>query len=298
MRYLQLYSQYLDLPSPNLKGFTSCRCPFHDDGMKRSDWSAGVDLQTGVFNCMKSDCPSKEGITNESGSLSPVMFVYKINKGQINFQEASIIIDEYRKEHKLIDKEKTFVVTKIINPRWKELAKKALETPLNTIEWVNEFAAARGIQTELMEKMGVGFLYAADTPPHWNRDSLVYIYRYAGDVVGIRYRDIEGNKSGEKNCFYTLWGIDDITDDTYAVIIVEGETDRLRTLQALESYPYKDKQIVVVSSPTGVFREEWVREIDAIPKKILIPQADSVGSKMVEQAEKCLGDALSVMNLH
>lgn len=226
--------------------------------------------------------------------MSPENFLVKFS--EVTKQEATAILSAYRAENKITKKESTFSASKTVNPKWKDLAKKCKQIPLSSIPWIVDFAEGRGIQIDTMEKMGVGYLEAKDTPSYWNRDSLVYVYTYNDEVVGIRYRDEEGNKNGEKNCFFTMWGIDEITDDTFGVIIVEGESDRMRTQQVINSFPF-DKHIVVLSTPTGAFREEWRREIESVPRKLAIPQGDLAASKMAEHIRQVMSDSMHILEL-
>jgi len=281
MKYYAFYSQYLELkePPPNSKNkFWACKCIFHDDRKA----SAGVDVETGVFNCF-----------GPCGTFSPAAFLQKLDP-DLSYPEASALVDGFRRENGLIEKHETFSKVRSRDPRMDRLYQESLKENLETNELAQEYASSRGLTIATLAFNGIGFLPAART--HWNRDSLVFPYFFNGHVVGIRYRDKGGCKSGEPGCYFTIWGIDalDAGADSRIAIVVEGESDRLRTQQELGKTSF---QGVVVSTPTSSFNKEWAREFDGYFRVVLITQADSASGKIIPLAHAALGEKLAVLNL-
>lgn len=278
MRYFEFYSQYLEFPRGTKKeGFVECVCPFHENG---SNPDAGVDLASGVFHCFK--CDRKYG---------PAKFLADIL--DISYIDATTIVDEYRREHHIIEKIETFVTTRIRDPRLDKLYKESLTYSLDGITMASEYAEGRGLTLETLQRLGIGYLPASKT--FWKRDSLVFPYIVDGHVVGIRYRDEHGSKGGEPKCHFTLWGIDELDSEHKIAIVVEGESDRLRTYQELVIKA--GMECVVVSTPTATFRHEWSREFEGYHKVVIIPQADAPSLKMVDAAVQALKEKIVVLHL-
>lgn len=274
--YRQFYLSYLDFQvsaQPSEEGFIAVRCPFHDDKTA----SAGLNVETGVFNCFK------------CGSFSPAHFLIKFL--ETDLETAHEIVSNYRLEHDLTEHEDTFVKHIPKSPKLDELY--SIATFPETHGLITTYCQARGLTPQTLKECGVRFLPADKTS--WKRDSLVFPYMIDGHVVGLRYRDILGNKGGEPGCHFTLFGLDDLDSETARVaVICEGESDRLRCYQALEAL--RDK-VVVVGTPTATFMQEWDREFEGFNKVIVIPQSDEASLKMVTKAAKALGDKLEVLHL-
>ena len=259
--YLEFYGPYVEFTrgiEPGKEGFVECRCPFTDNhlhGDKKP--SAGVDPETGVFNCLK------------CGSLSPARFLVK-RIPELSFVQATAIVDEYRKSNGFVEKFDTFVKVRSFNPKWEKIYD--LATPdLKNIPMALDYCEGRGIAIETLIEFGVRFLDGKHT--HWKRNSLVFPYFVDGRIVGLRYRDEHGSKGGEEGCHFTLWGIDDLDEgasrDITTAVLTEGESDRLRTQQELNNAGFP---CVVVSTPTGAFTSEWAREFDGYTKVVAIPK--------------------------
>lgn len=286
MRYFEFYDKYLTLPRGlKEKGFVPLSCVLHED----SNASAGVDLTTGVYKCFV------------CGSFSPVAFLAKLYP-DIPVQECASIVDAFRREKGLITKEETFVNYMTINPRWGKLVGKSQEYDLSAIPMVIEYAETRGLMISTLESSGIGWLPAKELDHvYWPdkegaRDALVFPYYNRGKIVGVRYRDEEGSKSGETGCQFCLWGLDDITETTTTCLIVEGESDRLRLKQLVSS---RDALVhcAVLSSPTGTFKLEWRRDLEGIQRNVLIPQSDLAARNMIEKAKVALRDTVEVYHL-
>jgi len=271
-RYYEFYSPYLDLKSIKENGFTECHCPFHTD----SSPSAGVNLVSGVFNCFQ--C---------GRNYSPAKFYSELTGA--SYQEARCLIENYLIENKLYEHTDNFVkATPGKNPRFEKLLK--LSEEIDEQEIALDYAEGRGLTLETLKTLGVRYAKAENT--HWNRESLLFPYYYNGYVVGLRYRDSEGNKSGEPGCHYTLWGFESIRNENRIVIITEGESDRAALCQITKfAFP-------VISTPGAVFRKEWEREFSGFNKVILIPHADDAGQKQITSAKSILNGKLNVYNLN
>jgi hypothetical protein len=274
MRYGEFYAPYLDFAG-ELKdnGFSKCLCPFHLD----SNPSAAVDLQTGVFKCHV--C----GIT-----YSPYKF-YSILTGD-SFQLSRCIVENYLSEKGLLQHTDNFIKSSPgRNPKFEAILKKAQSIENN--QMAIDYAEGRGLELESLIKLGVKYIDAEHTFSKWNRPSLVFPYFLNGHCVGIRYRDNEGNKSGEEGCHFTLWGLDDLTDEDKSIVLVEGESDRILAWQLLEG-KYK-----VLSKPGAVFKHEWLREFAGIVNVVDISDADEAGQKCLLAEQAVLGNKLKVYEL-
>lgn len=294
--YLDLYSEFFghleygDLTTQ----FVSVNCPFHDD----ANASAGISKTTGVFNCY--GCESKH---------SPAQFIARIK--DIPLKEAYIIVDRFRAEEKITVKDDSVMSVKrpSTNKRWNDLFKLSQELMSPDLFIVQEYMGARGIRYDILRRMKVGYLPEGKpakrdlkdsnkiiTPgeyTHWGRESLVFPYLLNGEVVGLRYRDISLNKSGETNSHFMLWGIDDMPDDCSVVITVEGETDCLVLLQDVVDH---EKDYWVTSAPGAQFRHEWKREFNGVSQHIVIPQDDEAAEKFTKAAKATVEQTV-VMNL-
>lgn len=271
-RYYEFYAPYLELGTVKGDGFTACRCPFHQDAHP----SAGVNLENGVFNCFS--CGRK---------FSAVKFYSELTGASP--QEARCLVENYLIQNELYEHTDNFVkASPGKNPKFEKLLAESEE--ITDQEIAVEYAEGRNLRIETLRALGVRFAKAENT--HWNRDSLVFPYFYNGYVVGLRYRDAEGNKSGEPGCHYTLWGLDELDNEGRAVVVVEGESDRAAFWQMVEG------AVPVVSTPGAVFRKEWEREFFGFTRVILIPHSDNAGQKQVATAKSVLGAKLSVYNLN
>jgi hypothetical protein len=277
--YDQLYRIYIPVPfkEPDASGFISVRCPFidnHAHGDKNA--SAGISVESGVFNCYK------------CGPMSLSTFLQRI--ANMSEDEALDTIDEFRQSHGLIERIETFNNRPPrFSPMFEDLVLKSKQymDPEETV--VQEYLRSRRLEYSTLLHLEVGLLPAHET--HWGRQSLVFPYTYNKQVVAVRYRDAAGNKGGEQNCHFTLWGIDELDDDKEVVILAEGETDRLAIWQAVQG------EYTVVSSPTATFQRQWAREFEGIRQVILLAQADDAAPKMVDKARAALGDKLTVLEL-
>lgn len=282
--YYDFYATYLDLPTGSDTDFVSCHCPFKDNhahGDKTG--SAGVNLKNGVFNCFV------------CGAMSAYKFLLTVDKS-LTPPEAAAILDDYRRNTGIIEKTETFTASRVIDPKWSRMVKKAREADLRSLDIALEYAESRGLTIESLMSLGVGYLSYEDT--HWERDSLVFPYEINGKVVGIRYRDSQGNKGGEPRCHFTIWGADELADypeDSPRIAVVnEGESDRIKSWQILRAngLPYP-----VVGTPTATFRHEWVREFEGFYKIIWVPQDDEPSIKATEKFKDYFKDRAVILKL-
>lgn len=284
--YFEFYDQYVEFvkaDAPNKDGFTACRCPFTDNHTTGDrDASAGVDTTSGVFNCFK------------CGTLGPERFLIRCIPS-LTFVQATSIVDEYRRNNNVIEKVETFVKTRIRNPRWERLYDTA-QSDLSNVQLALDYAEGRNLEIQTLHDLGVRFIPGRNLT-HWNHDSLVFPYFVSGVLYGLRYRNSHGSKGGEKGCHFTLWGIDDldaVSDDITTAVVVEGESDRLRTYQELKRIGFP---AIVVSAPTSAFPLEWAREFDGFSKVIAIPQADDASVKFVKGFREALKERAEVLQL-
>lgn len=209
--YAGLYDQYFDfVGDESAEHWRAVHCPFHEDATP----SAGYNTASGVFNCYK------------CGSFAPAQFLVKLLN--IPITEAHEKIDDYRRDSGLVQRQETFTRRLLASPRFQELYKEsqALVTP--DIPIVRHYMEAKGLTWETLRYGHVGFLPGSVTS--WSRDSLVFPYLHNGEAFGIRYRDAEGNKSGEPNCHFGLYGADELDDANNISLIAEGECTSWDTL--------------------------------------------------------------------
>ncbi len=276
--YEKLYSQHLKLlTSSDDSNFIRLNCPFtteHKQGDKHA--SAGFDKHNGVFNCFV------------CGSMSPSKFFGKFLHDE---QEGQRLVEHFRGEEHLIEFVDTFT-EKIytISPQFEELAILAKQYMNSDESCIQTYMKSRQLDYNTLLHYNVGYLPAKFT--NWKRDSIVFPYYLDDKVVGIRYRDCDCNKGGEKDCHFTLWGVDNLVNVTNNVaILVEGDTDNLRTYQALKN------KYVVVSTPTATFQKIWVREFEDIDQVIYIPQEDEASILMTKKVQQFLGDKVTIIPL-
>lgn len=274
--WTEFYEQYVTSSgSENASGFISCKCPFHHD----KNASAGFNVNSGVFHCFA--C--------EDRTWTPTAFLVELTG--MSWPEASYRVDEYRREHDLVEKDDS-PRSKVIlaRPAWETLVERAKANMSEHSQLVIEYMNARGISYDALVRSGVGLLPASET--EWKRDSLVFPYTYNNKVCGVRLRDALGNKRSLSGSHMTLWGVDSITDNTRTVVVVEGESDRLRLLTELSG-----DAIAVVSCPGNQFKREWVREFQGIERAIVIPQADEASRNLVTTTTSALKSKVVVVSL-
>jgi hypothetical protein len=284
VRYLTLYSNYLTIKGPKEKGFTGLRCPFHDDS---SSASAGIDLESGVFSCKACNI-----------SLSPAAFIAKFR--DVSIQEAGSIVDSYRIENNLKVENTNFskkYIFALEKEDWRELYRLSKATNLQETFAV-DYARERGFDVDTLVREGVGFLPAAAIAEignsKWGRDSLVFPYFYGGKIVALRYRSEFGDKSGEDESLMVPWGIDTISPFTKKIIVVEGESDRLKLLYELN---LRGLDYCVISTPGSFFRSEWERDFVGIEQIVIIPDSDASGQSLVKAFKDNFGETVSVLKL-
>lgn len=274
--WTEFYEQYVvSKGSENASGFISCKCPFHHD----KNASAGYNVNSGVFHCFA--C--------EDRTWTPTAFLVELCG--MSWHDASYRVDEYRREHGLIEKDDA-TLSKVIlaRPVWEVMVGKAQANMSEHSQLVTEYMNARGISYQALVDAGVGMLPASET--EWKRDSLVFPYTYNNKVCGVRLRDALGNKRSLTGSHMTLWGIDSITDDTRTVVVVEGESDRLRLMSELSNV-----SIAVVSCPGNQFKREWVREFQGIERVIVIPQSDEASRNLITTTTSALKSKVVVVSL-
>lgn len=263
-------------------GFTvqSLKCLYHDDRKP----SATVNVKSGFYVC------------HVCGSFSPYRFLVEI--AGIAPEDASYFINDYLRELYVKDERTgsylrafphydpshTYIPTPGQEEEFEEFIKEAKARLRPELPIVQEYITARGIKYEMLERFEWGYV------PHDEEagqvECLVVPFRVRGKIRAIRGRAYDGRKGAVKNSRFSLWNLDSLEGKSQAVI-VEGESDALRTIQALEACGV---DIPVVSVPGNNFRKEWKREFEGIRTIYLIPQDDDASANFVRSALAVLGE--------
>ncbi|MFY9593878.1 MAG: AAA family ATPase [Caldicoprobacterales bacterium] len=279
------YARYFpELDRMDIKedGFTvqSLKCLYHSDRKP----SATVNVKSGFYVC------------HVCGSFSPYRFLVEI--AGIAPEDASYFINDYLRELYVKDERTgryihafphydpshTYIPTPGQEEEFEEFIKEAKARLRPELPIVQEYITARGIKYEMLERFEWGYV------PHDEKagqvECLVVPFRVRGKIRAIRGRAYDGRKGAVKNSRFSLWNLDSLEGKSQAVI-VEGESDALRTIQALEAYGV---DIPVVSVPGNNFRKEWKREFEGIRTVYLIPQDDDASANFVRSALAVLGE--------
>ncbi len=279
------YARYFpELDRMDIKedGFTiqSLKCLYHDDRKP----SATVNVKSGFYVC------------HVCGSFSPYRFLVEI--AGIAPEDASYFINDYLRELYVKDERTgryihafphydpshTYIPTPGQEEEFEEFIKEAKARLHPELLIVQEYITARGIKYEMLERFEWGYV------PHdedaGQVECLVVPFRVRGKIRAIRGRAYDGRKGAVKNSRFSLWNLDSLEGKSQAVI-VEGESDALRTIQALEACGV---DIPVVSVPGNNFRKEWKREFEGIRTVYLIPQDDDASANFVRSALAVLGE--------
>jgi len=279
------YARYFpELDRMDIKedGFTvqSLKCLYHDDRKP----SATVNVKSGFYVC------------HVCGSFSPYRFLVEI--AGIAPEDASYFINDYLRELYVKDERTgsylrafphydpshTYIPTPGQEEEFEEFIKVAKARLRPELPIVQEYITARGIKYEMLERFEWGYV------PHDEEagqvECLVVPFRVRGKIRAIRGRAYDGRKGAVKNSRFSLWNLDSLEGKSQAVI-VEGESDALRTIQALEACGV---DIPVVSVPGNNFRKEWKREFEGIRTVYLIPQDDDASANFVRSALAVLGE--------
>ena len=268
MHYLGLYTNYLSISSPKSDGMTAVHCPFHEDSGK----SAAVNLENGVFTCRSCNI-----------SYSAARFVSKHDN--VSLQEAAVLVDTYRKQNKIVVNENNFskkYVFALEKNEWRELY---LASKRNQLEgtFAEEYCKEKGFSLEALKFCDCGFLNSEEIPEpskqskaDWSQGAITFPYFYNGKIVGLRFRSVDGGKSGLKGSIAVPWGIDNLTNDDNFVVVVEGESDRLLLVSEMIR---KGIDIKVVSLPGAFLSNEWERDFSELGTIFFIPDTDETGNK-------------------
>ncbi len=279
------YARYFpELDRMDIKedGFTvqSLKCLYHSDRKP----SATVNVKSGFYVC------------HVCGSFSPYRFLVEI--AGIAPEDASYFINDYLRELYVKDERTgsylrafphydpshTYIPTPGQEEEFEEFIKEAKARLRPELPIVQEYITARGIKYEMLERFEWGYV------PHDEKagqvECLVVPFRVRGKIRAIRGRAYDGRKGAVKNSRFSLWNLDSLEGKSQAVI-VEGESDALRTIQALEACGV---DIPVVSVPGNNFRKEWKREFEGIRTIYLIPQDDDASANFVRSALAVLGE--------
>jgi len=279
------YARYFpELDRMDIKedGFTvqSLKCLYHSDRKP----SATVNVKSGFYVC------------HVCGSFSPYRFLVEI--AGIAPEDASYFINDYLRELYVKDERTgsylrafphydpshTYIPTPGQEEEFEKFIKEAKARLRPELPIVQEYITARGIKYEMLERFEWGYV------PHdedaGQVECLVVPFRVRGKIRAIRGRAYDGRKGAVKNSRFSLWNLDSLEGKSQAVI-VEGESDALRTIQALEACGV---DIPVVSVPGNNFRKEWKREFEGIRTIYLIPQDDDASANFVRSALAVLGE--------
>jgi biotin operon repressor len=279
------YARYFpELDRMDIKedGFTvqSLKCLYHSDRKP----SATVNVKSGFYVC------------HVCGSFSPYRFLVEI--AGIAPEDASYFINDYLRELYVKDERTgsylrafphydpshTYIPTPGQEEEFEEFIKEAKARLRPELPIVQEYITARGIKYEMLERFEWGYV------PHDEEagqvECLVVPFRVRGKIRAIRGRAYDGRKGAVRNSRFSLWNLDSLEGKSQAVI-VEGESDALRAIQALEACGV---DIPVVSVPGNNFRKEWKREFEGIRTVYLIPQDDDASANFVRSALAVLGE--------
>jgi hypothetical protein len=262
------------------------RCILPDHGGEDSNASAGISKKTGRIHCFK--CGK---------TVTPLEFLTDILDPPLDTLAAIEAVDIFRKQMSggTLPREKEDYFTNqrpSYNPAFEQLIRRAHELMSPDREEIVEYMAARNLKYETLLRKKVGWLPGAEVLNRkWGRDSVVFPYYINNRVVGIRYRDSSLTKSGETNSHFIPWGIDDLDDPTETVLLVEGESDCLALLQAV------DWKYTVLAVPGSEFRREWQREFEGVRQVILIPQSDEASQTKLVPAVRAALDNVTVLPL-
>ena len=276
------YFPELDRMDIKEDGFTvqSLKCLYHDDRKP----SATVNVKSGFYVC------------HVCGSFSPYRFLVEI--AGIAPEDASYFINDYLRELYVKDERTgsylrafphydpshTYIPTPGQEEEFEEFIKEAKARLRPELPIIQEYITARGIKYEMLERFEWGYVpYDEETG---QVECLVVPFRVRGKIRAIRGRAYDGRKGAVKNSRFSLWNLDSLEGKSQAVI-VEGESDALRTIQALEACGV---DIPVVSVPGNNFRKEWKREFEGIRTVYLIPQDDDASANFVRSALAVLGE--------
>jgi twinkle protein len=95
-----------------------------------------------------------------------------------------------------------------------------------SVEFIN-FFQRRGISKETLENNNIRmeniYMPAIDE----RVDAIAFPYIEEGNIVNIKYRDLDKNFRQKKGGKQTVFGLDNISEDETTLIIVEGEMDKL-----------------------------------------------------------------------
>lgn len=284
MIFKSFYEQYVTLlADPKYKGYSNCTCPFH----KGNKVNTGVDLYTGMFNCFK------------CGTFSPVKFLRNIIPS-ISLSEANHTIDEILSQANVkIQKDENdlnngFTTKWTYNKKFEEIYNKSISLDLRN-DLVASYIDSRGLSIEILNHYGVKVIKPELTAEKWNRESLVFPYVLGGRIVGLRYRDIFGNKYAESGSYMTPWAPFTESPGNTSSVILEGESDTLRMAQSCILHGI---DIDVYGLPGARFAGQWEREFYGYENIIFIPQSDLPAKHVIEDASKCLGkERFSIMEI-
>jgi len=267
MKFRALYESILDIESFSSAGKASCKCVFHDDNKP----SALVDLNSGVFSCL-AGC----------GTMSPLAFLAKLY--QVSTREAYTILSDLVDNSAEPPEKEQFSKILLPNP---ELAN-IYERSVFNHQYIQEYCDSRGIDISVARSMGISYLEPENTA--WNRPTICFPYFYNGKLVGLRYRDLGGEKSAAAGSFHTLYGIDDLDLTNKVAVILEGESDMLRAKSIIPNFS-------IIGTPGVEFRKEWARELYDMTKIILVPQADIASDSLIKACRSALDSRLVIAPL-
>jgi len=276
-------------------GFTvqSVRCIHHDDKKP----SATVNVESGFYFC------------HVCGAFSPYRFLTEIIG--LTAEDASYFVNDYVQELYVKDEQSgkylrafphydpshTYIPTPGQEAEFEEFIKEAKTRLRPDLPIVQEYITARGIKYEMLERFEWGYVPEERTLDGENIiqvECLVVPFRVRGKIRAVRGRAYDGRKGAVKNSRFSLWNLDSLEGRNQAVI-VEGESDAIRTIQALETCGI---DVPVVSVPGNNFRKEWKREFEGIRSIYIIPQDDDASANFVRSTIEVLGkDRCKVVEL-
>jgi len=296
--WLDFYLRYFpELETMDIKddGFTvqSVRCIHHGDKKP----SATINVKSGFYVC------------HVCGAFSPYRFLTEIIG--LTAEDASYFVNDYVRELYVKDENSgrylhafphydpshTYIPTPGQEAEFEDFIKEAKTRLRPDLPIVQEYITARGIKYEMLERFEWGYVpeeRTSDGETIIQVECLVVPFRVRGKIRAIRGRAYDGRKGAVKNSRFSLWNLDSLEGRNQAVI-VEGESDAIRTIQALEICGI---DVPVVSVPGNNFRKEWKREFEGIRSIYIIPQDDDASANFVRSTIEVLGrDRCKVVEL-
>jgi hypothetical protein len=274
----------------NHGGWISINCPVHphDDHGKK----AGVNIYSGNFRCFNTECsdkyktklhkrPDSEAITARE------FLIYAYN---FSSDEAYFAVQTFRQslpeETKQTDR---FVKSYRANPEWQKEIEEAQSLLNPNSDIVREYCESKGIKFDTLLKTGAGLFHQDEM------EILLFPYYLDKSVVGIRARNISGDKTSAKGSYSCPYNLDyALSTGAKTCIVVEGESDCLFLQQILWE---NARNIPVISTPGAYFKSDWKRYLQPFNRIIAVPQYDDAATKLIADLRRNFQQKLEIISM-